>query len=130
MDAPPNTSPLPNQHTLVLALLGVKDLTPAEAVAILGISDEALQDLLDDEAICREAQIEAERLLNGSDLSTHRARRVLAKTIKVIAARINRFASDMSTPELIKALELCERLTGLIQTRTSKKQAPEALIEY
>jgi hypothetical protein len=130
MIATPNSSPLPSQTVLVIALLGLNDLTPAEAVNILGISDESLQSLLDDETICREAQIEAERLMNGTDLSTHRARRVLSKSIKVISDRIHRFAEDMSTAELIKALELCERLTGLIQARTARKRAPEALLEH
>jgi hypothetical protein len=126
----PQNSPLPDQKTLVLALIGTGDLNEQEATAILGITPDALHDLLEDESLCREAHIEAERLMNGSDLSTHRARRVLSKSIRVVSDRIHRFAEDMSTAELIKALELCERLTGLIQTRASKKRAPGALLEH
>lgn len=107
-----------------MALLALGDLTDAEAALVCGMSQEAFHDLLDDPVLCERAAAEASRLVNGSDLSEHRARRILAQSVKVLSARITRSAAEMPVGDILKTADLLERLVGVIQRRTVLRALP------
>lgn len=124
------TTPLPDPKVLAIALVGMEDFTLNEAASFCGLRNDEFTALLDDHDLCLRAQAEADRLLNGAELTTHRARRVLSKSIKTISDRINNQCELLTLAELIKAMELCERLVGVVQKRMAEAKGESPSMDH
>lgn len=115
---PANVRPLESDpKILAVALLGLGDLSRAEAIAMAGITESAFDSLLDDEAMVARAEREAIRLQSSDDLAVLRSRKALNESLAALRQRLKTEADVMTPAELVKLAQLAESISGLIQRR-------------
>jgi hypothetical protein len=113
-----NVNPIESDpRVLAIVLLGLGDITKAEAAALAGLTPAGFDALLTDETVVSRAEQEAIRLSTSDDLALLRARRVLVDVLGHLQARVRDDASVITPSELTKIASMAETISGLTQRR-------------